>query len=382
MKRIHAHIFLQVLTLLLFVIPAAGAERRVNEDLCRPAEMESAIAAYRQLEANGGWPEVPGGATLREGEKNERIALIRQRLAASGDLAAPGDHPEVFDAILKEAVQKFQARHGLTTDGHVGIKTLRELNVSISDRIRQLNANLASCRQFPSFPESSYILVNIPDFTLRLYEDSKLFLSMPVIVGRTDRQTPVFSSRITTLILNPTWTVPQSIAAKDLLPKIKKNPHYLKKSNFRVLTGAKGGKEIDPSTIDWSSLSPSDVPYLFRQASGPANALGRVKFLLPNSDDIYLHDTPGKALFQKDVRAFSSGCIRLAKPLDLAVYLMQGYPMGSLESLTAAISRKKTQSLAVPSPMVVHIVYMTAWVEPDGTIQFRSNLYNREPSRQ
>lgn len=381
MKKIHALIFLQALTLLLFVTPATGSERPVNEDLCRMADMESAIASYRQLEANGGWPEVPDGATLREGDKSERIPLLRQRLAASGDLAAPADNPDIFDGILREAVQKFQARHGLTTDGHVGTKTLRELNVSVSERIRQLSANLACCRQSPSFPESGYIIVNIPDFTLKLYDDNKLSLSMPVIVGKTDRQTPVFSGRITTLILNPAWTVPPSIIAKDLLPKIKKNPNYLKKSNFRVLTGVKGNKEIDPATIDWSSLSPADVPYQFRQSSGPGNALGRLKFFIANPHDIYLHDTPGKALFQKDERAFSSGCIRLAKPLDLAVYLLQGSPMGSRESLAAAISRKKTQSLAVPSPMVVYIVYMTAWVDPEGTIQFRPNIYNREPAR-
>ena len=345
-------------------------------ELCRLPAIEEALSRYRLLAAQGGWPPVPAGPALREGDRNERIPFLRQRLVASSDLVAPADQEHVFDGILKEAVQRFQLRHGLTADGLVGAKTLRELNVPVSERIRQLALSLERCRLLPPLPERRHILVNIPDFTLKLFEDDELRFSMPVIVGRYHRQTPVFNSRISSLVLNPTWTVPQSIATKDLLPKIKKDPGYLKQSHFRVFRDWKTNAEIDPATIDWANLSPARFPYRLRQDPGPANALGRVKFLLPKPYTAYLlHDTPARELFQQDTRALSSGCIRLARPLELAVYLLEGTPLGSIDALTAAISGEKTQNLAIPSPIAVYVVYITAWVDLEGIIQFRPDIY-------
>jgi murein L,D-transpeptidase YcbB/YkuD len=313
-----------------------------------------------------------------------RIPLLRKRLIASGDLAAPTEEEyfSLFDETLREAVQRFQTRHGLIADGVVGAKTLTELNVPVSERIRQLAASLERCQPLPSLLEPRHILVNIADFTLKLYEDGELRLSMPVIVGKTYRQTPVFNGRISSLVLNPAWEVPHSIATKDLLPKIKKNPGYLRKSAIRVFLGWNPGTEIDSAGVDWTSLSPSRFPYRLRQEPGPANALGRVKFLFPNPYDVYLHDTPSRDLFQKDDRTFSSGCIRLARPLELAVYLLQGTPLGSMEALTAAIASDKTQSIPIPSPIAVYMAYMTAWVDRDGTVQFRRDIYNRDPAPQ
>ena len=297
---------------------------------------------------------------------------------AGGDLAATAGQGDVFDGILKEGVQRFQTRHGLTADGTVGARTLSELNVPISERILQLTASLERCQPLPQLLEPRHILVNIADFTLKLYEDGKPVLSMPVIVGKTYRQTPVFNGRISSLVLNPTWEVPHSIATKDLLPKIKKNPGYLGQMHFRVFQGWKGAAEIDPATINWANLSTTHFPYRLRQDPGPTNSLGRVKFLFPNPYDVYLHDTPARELFQKDARTFSSGCIRIAKPLDLAVYLLQGTKLNAMDTLTGAIAREKTQQIVIPAPIAVHIVYMTAWVDREGIIQFRPDIYNRD----
>jgi L,D-transpeptidase YcbB len=350
-------------------------------ELCLLPALEKSLVQYRRLAEQGGWPMVPAGPTLHPGESNERVPLLRKRLAVSGDLAVPASQADLFDEDLKEAVQRFQSRHGLSEDGLVGVQTLRELNVPISERIFQLQASLERCEPLPPLLERRHILVNIADFTLKLFEDGKLLLSMPVIVGKTYRETPVFNGRISSLVLNPSWNVPHSIATKDILPKIKKDPGYLRRMHIKVLRDWKTGTEIDPATINWAKLSEAHFPYRLSQEPGPDNALGRVKFLFPNPYDVYLHDTPAQELFAKDDRTFSSGCIRLSKPLELAAYLLQGTPLGSIEGLMAEIAKEKTQSVAIPSPIAVHIVYMTAWVDRDGTIQFRRDVYKRNPVR-
>ena len=373
--------FCCALVVVLLPVPAMAAPEAQPAlgELCLLPALEKSLSQYRQLATQGGWPQVPAGPTLREGDSNDRILILRKRLVASNDLAAPSAQGDRFDEILKEAVQKFQTRHGLSADGAVGTKTLTELNVPINQRIRQLAASLELCQPLPQQLEPRHILVNIADFSLKVFEDGKPVLSMPVIVGRTYRQTPVFNGLISSLVLNPTWEVPHSIAIKDLLPKIKKNPGYLAQLHLRVFQGWKPATEINPASVHWANLNPAHFPYRLRQDPGPDNALGRVKFLFPNPYDVYLHDTPARELFKKDARTFSSGCIRIAKPLDLAVYLLHGTPLGSMDALTAAIAREKTQPIALPSPIAVHIVYMTAWVDPDGTVQFRPDIYNRNP---
>jgi murein L,D-transpeptidase YcbB/YkuD len=347
-------------------------------EVCRLPALENALSHYRQLDAQGGWPRVPAGPTLREGDRNERIPVLKQRLIADADLPESEGQGDIFDEKLREAVKRFQARHGIAADGLVGGRTLRELNVPSGDRLRQLAASSERCKQLPRLLDHRYIIVNIADFTLKLFADSQLRLSMPVIVGTRYRQTPVHSGRISFLELNPSWNVPPSIASKDIIPEVKKNPAYLKEQHLRVLRDWKSSEEIDPATIDWASLSPARFPYRFRQDPGPLNALGRVKFPYPNPYNLVLHDTPARGLFREDARAFSSGCIRLARPLELAAYLLQGTPLGSRESLTAAIAGEKTRRLAIPAPIAVYIVYMTAWVDRAGTIQFRPDVYGRD----
>lgn len=361
--------------------PWAAAETPSAEGtICRPQALEDALSRYRCLEAQGGWPRVPAGPTLREGDRNQRISFLKRRLTASGDLTAPAGRADVFDGILDAAVKKFQARHGLQADGLVGVKTLRELNAPIIKRIQQLAASVRRCGRLPVLPDRRHILVNVADFTLKLFEDGKLRLSMPVIVGTAYRQTPVVCGRISSLTINPYWNVPLVIAIEDLLPKIRENPEYLRRFHFRVLRDWETGEEVDAAEIDWANLSPESFPYWLRQDPDPDNPLGRVKFSFPNPYGLFLHDTPAGGLFRNDVRTFSSGCIRLARPLGLAVYLLQGTPLGSMEALTAAISSSETQKLDIPSPIAVQIVYLTAWVDADGTIQFRPDIYNWDPA--
>jgi L,D-transpeptidase YcbB len=382
LTRSLCRIFCCVLALALLPVCAwATALPPPARELCRLPLLEEALIRYRQLAEQGGWPRVPAGPVLREGDRDERIPALRGRLAASADLTEPGEEPELFDGTLKKAVQRFQRRHGLKADGLIGRHTLRELNVPVGQRIRQLVVNRKRCQALPPLLERRHILVNIADFTLNLYEDGELLLSRPVIVGRTYRQTPAFNSRITALVLNPGWNVPHSIATRDLLPEIRKNPATLAQMGLRVLRDWKTGVEIDPAAIDWPSLSPERFPYRLHQDPGPANALGRVKFFLPNAYGVYLHDTPARELFRPATRTFSSGCIRLARPLELAVYLLQGTPLASLDALSAEIAGGKTQTLAIPSPVAIYIVYLTAWVDPEGSIQFRRDVYRRDSVR-
>lgn len=377
LKMRHFFCVALLVVLLPSLVKAAPVPSPIMGDLCLLPALSKSFLYYQQLAAEGGWPQVPVGPTLREGDQSERIYSLRERLVASNDLAASESSGGHFDTILKQAVQKFQSRHGLTVDGVVGPKTLAELNVPIEDRVSQLSASLQRCQPLPQILENRHILVNIADFSLKLFENGKLVLSMPVIVGKSYRQTPVFSGRVDTLVINPSWNVPNSIATQDILPKVQKNIGYLRQMNFRVLRSWKAKTEIDPATIDWKNFSSSRFPYQLRQDPGPSNALGRVKFLFPNPYDVYMHDTPARELFRKNSRTFSSGCIRLAKPLDLAIYLLQGKPLGSLDALNEAIVSGETRSVSIPSPIAVHIVYMTAWVDHEGIVQFRPDIYNR-----
>ena len=418
-----------VFTFLPFYALAVDESLSERRQLCDISALEKAISDYLQID-EGGWPQIPAGPALREGDRNDRIPLLKKRLIVSGDLepahkpnqieavngnlietlpvsqthrdptingfasnqngsppllqkkpATKNDPAElinqdnVFDEMLKEAVQRFQTRHGLTANGIVATETLKELNVPVRERIKQLSATIARCRKLPPLQENRYILINITDFTLNLFEDGKPVLTMPIIVGKTTQQTPEFDGLITNLIINPAWSVPYSIASKEYLPKLKKNPGYLSRSRMQVY---RANQRIDPSTINWSSYSERNFPLLLRQDPGPGNSLGRIKFMFTNPHDIYLHDTTTKKLFQRFPRAFSHGCIRVKNPIDLAVYLMQETPMGSEEAVKSAINKGKTQSLNLPSPIPINIVYITAWVDSEGTVQFRPNIYNRK----
>lgn len=331
---------------------------------------------YRDIEGMGGWPAVPVGPTLRRGDSDPRVVIVRSRLAASGDLRVnmnPGS-PE-FDAALDTAVSNFQARHALDADGVVGKQTLAAMNVSVDYRIEQLRASLERLRWVNQEAADTLVAVNIAGFQALFIKDGELTWTTRAMVGKTYRRTPVFRGDIAYMEFNPTWTIPPTILAKDTLPAIKRDPNYLASKNIRVID--RNGGFVDPATVEWSRYS-KGVPYTLRQDPGPTNALGTVKFIFPNEHFVFLHDTPHRELFDRPERAFSSGCIRIEDPMRLAELLLadpEQYPRTALEGIVAS---RKTQRISLKPKVPVIIVYLTAALDDSGNIMFLNDIYNRD----
>jgi murein L,D-transpeptidase YcbB/YkuD len=343
--------------------------------------MRRALALYRKIAARNGWSLVPSGPKMLKDMRDKRVQAVRSRLVAEGYLD-PGSSvdEELFDSSLGEAVRRFQERHGLDVDGVVGAATLTELNVPIKDRIRQIKLNMERWRWLPQDLGVRYILVNIASFQLEVIERGRKVINMRVVVGRDYRHTPVFSGKMTHLVLNPYWYVPQKIAVEDKLPLIRKDPGYLASHRMKVLNGwGPDAEEIDPGNIEWFKVNAKNFSYVLRQEPGPANELGQVKFIFPNRYNVYLHASPSsKVLFWKSVRTFSSGCIRIHKPIELAKYLLRGNPNWTREQILAAIEKGVEQRVDLSEPIPVHLLYWTAWVDENGSIQFRKDIYGRD----
>lgn len=340
------------------------------------------LAELRVLREAGGWPAIEPGETLRTGDIGLRVAQLSARLQASGDYpggASAGGSPDIFDDELAAAVMRFQSRHGLTADGLVGRASLAALNQPIQNRINQIIVNLERWRWLPESLGERYVIVNIAGFSLDVIEAGESTMQMRVVVGRPYRRTPVFSDTIRYLVLNPSWEVPTRIATQDKLPLIRENPGYLADQGFNVLQGwGADERSIDPATVDWSTVTASNFPYRLRQGPGPLNALGLVKFMFPNRFSVYLHDTPSRNLFAEDARAFSSGCIRLERPLDLAELLLgdnEAFPRTEIDRI---IEQGREQTVSLPRPIPVHLLYWTVWVDDTGTLQFRDDIYGRD----
>jgi len=357
-----------------------GAGARLESLLPNAPEYHALVArleTLRRLRDDGGWPVIDQGATLRSGDSGPRVAQLIDRLRVSDDFdGPPGDR---FDAAVDSAVRRFQARHGLTADGLVGRGSLTALNVPIQVRIDQIIVNLERWRWLPETLGDRYVIVNIAGFRLAVVEHGEPTLTMRVVVGRPFRRTPVFSDTIRYLVLNPSWDVPATIATQDKLPLIKENPNYLAENGFQLLQGwGADERRIDPASVDWSQVSARNFPYRLRQGPGPMNALGRVKFMFPNKFSVYLHDTPSRNLFAEDARAFSSGCIRLQAPLDLAELLLRDNPNWSRPAIDRAIAEGREQTVTLGQPLPVHLLYWTVWVDEDGVLQFRDDIYGRD----
>lgn len=335
------------------------------------------LSVHREIAASGGWPTVPPGETLKPGMRVSRISRMRARLRASGDITVDSAKPDLYGPALVMAVKRFQNRHGLEPDGVVGKQTVAAMNVPVEERIRQIVLNMERWRWLPEDLGDRYILVNIAGFKLTLVDAGAVWDRMRVAVGKPYRRTPVFSDRIRYLEFNPYWTVPYSIATRDLLPKIKKNPGILKVKGYELL---RDGKIVAPETINWSSLSRKNFPYTLRQKPGPKNALGRVKFMFPNQFAVYLHDTPGRQVFGHASRAFSSGCIRLARPIDLAEEVLRDIPDWNRERIDAVLETGKRTVVNLKKSLPVHLTYSTAWSGEGGTINFRPDIYGRDKS--
>jgi len=342
--------------------------------------LKSALFKYKNIKNSGGWHKVPMGSKLRKGDTGKRIAALRSRLTISGDLSDSNNgNAEYFDETLESSVKKFQARNGLKIDGVVGSNTLSGLNISVEDRIEQIKLNMERWRWLPQNLGERYVLVNTANFELDIIENEQTVTSTRAIVGKKKRPTPALSRKITYMELNPYWNIPHKIALNDVLPCIKKDPNYLTDKSIRIFENWEdGAKEVDPESVDWNTVAKENFVYKLRQDPANSNALGRVKFIFPNELSIYLHDTPARTLFNKTKRTFSSGCIRIEKPIELAAYLLTNNSRWTYEKLTAAVNSKKTRTILLSDPINIHILYWTAWVDKDGIVNFRDDIYGRD----
>ncbi len=344
--------------------------------------LKLALAAHEAIARRGGWPRVPTGATLRAGMVDPRVVTLRARLAVSGDLASEGgiaaaDTSPAFDDALQRAVARFQWRHGLEVDSAVGPATVRALNVPAVARATQIRVNLERWRWLPPVLGERYVMVNVPEFRVRVVEAGRPVLDMAAIVGRPLRESPIFTDTMTYLVFSPYWNIPPGITAKDILPKVRANPKYLELHGIRVFRGS-GTTPVDPRSVDWKAVTAANNPYRFRQDPGPENAMGLVKFMLPNRFDVYLHDTPDKHLFARAVRNFSSGCIRIAQPVELAEYVLGPNGGWDRAAIEAAMHAGTERVVRLARPVPVHVLYFTAWADVDGTTHFRDDLYERD----
>lgn len=342
--------------------------------------IENALKQHEKILKDGGWTKVAFVRKLEPGQSHAVVGDLRSRLVVSGDLkrkAVAGDL--IYDDELVTAVKKFQRRHGLNEDGIVGQETLFELNVPVEERVRQLKLALERIRNLPLQEIArAAVVVNLPAFQMDVVEDNEVVLNMRVVVGQssTRHHTPLLHSEINALVFHPTWHVPQSIALKEMLPKLKNDPDYLKRNNYKVIRSDENGtSEVDAAAVDWSATEEKNFPYSFHQRPGDDNALGTIKFIFPNKYSVYLHDTSSRSLFANNRRDLSHGCVRVEKPHDLARYLFSGDPDWPEEKINAAFKQRGERVVALKKKMPVYFIYHTAWVDPEGQVHFRRDIY-------
>ncbi|WP_310599732.1 L,D-transpeptidase family protein [Desulfobulbus sp.] len=340
--------------------------------------LKEALSQYKKYAGKGGWHSVPLGPSLRPGMVDQRVAAIRNRLAATGEYRPKGGgESNLYDDQLKTAVRAFQARHHVEPDGVVGKGTVSAMNVSVSDRINQIRVNLERTRWVVHDMPSSSLIIDIAGFALQYYHDNQQVWNTKVMVGQPYHQTPIFRSAITYIVLNPTWTPTPDIVKNETVPSIVKDPDYLAKQRLRVFDSS--GSEIDPHSIRWQQYQGRYLPYTLRQDPGLDNSLGVIKFLFPNPYHVYLHDTPSKSLFGRTQRAFSHGCIRVQNPLELGRLILTNDPGNpiTIDKMNQILASGKTTTVILKQPLPIYLMYLTTNVR-DGKVMFKPDLYSRD----
>ncbi len=349
------------------------------DDLAPPQEaavrLRAALARYRAIARQGGWPEVPPGPPLLSGDTGSVVPLLRRRLEVTGDLAAGGP-AGVFDSAVADGVRHAQARLGLTPDGVAGAATVAALNVPIQERIRQIELNLERWRWLPRDLGARYLMINSAGFSLEVVDSGRVVFTGRIIAGRVDWPTPIVSSRLTEVTFSPRWTIPQSIAIQEVLPAARRDPEYLLREGIHVLSDTTAeAVELEVGTIAWERIPDSSFAFRLWQEPGPRNPLGRIRFTIPNRFGVALHDTPEPRLFGALARAFSHGCVRVADAERLAIYVLRDVPGWTPDWIRAAAQLPAEWRVPAPDSMPTYLGYWTAWVDPVGTVEFRADLY-------
>lgn len=337
--------------------------------------LEIALVQYQSIVSNGGWPVVPANKRLRLGMVAGDVGILRRRLVASGDLSRSAGGSDSFDSYVQGAVKRFQARHGMPSDGVLGKYTYAALNVSAQVRLTQIETNLVRLRSMAGgFLGDRYVMVNIPAAQIEAIENNRVQLRHTAIVGKIDRQTPILNSKIHEVILNPYWTAPRSIIEKDIVPLMRKDPTYLQRNAIRLFDGK--GNEVAPETIDWNA---QEAPKLmFRQDPGKINAMSSTKINFHNPHAVYMHDTPQQSVFGKLLRFESSGCVRVQNVRELSSWLLRDTAGWDRQAIESGINSGENMEILLADPVPVYFTYFTAWSSADGVVQFRDDVYRRD----
>ena len=337
-------------------------------------DIENSLREYSALVNNGGWNSVPASKKLRLGASDSSVRALRRRLAISKDLDGGLVNSTVFDSYVEAAVKNFQARHGMAVDGVIGQLTLSALNVPAEVRLRQLETNLVRLRSLSGYLGNRYVMVNVPAAIIETVNNGRIHSRHTAVVGKIDRQTPILNSKIYQVNFNPYWTVPRSIIRKDLIPIMQKEPQYLADHSIRIF--APDGTEIPPEKLDWTTEEA--VNYRFRQDPGEKNSLGQMRINFKNPHAVYLHDTPNKNLFGKEVRFHSSGCVRVQNVREFVQWLLKDTNGWARPSIDQTIKGGERIDANMTSPVPLYLTYVTAWGSPDGVVHFRDDVYNRD----
>ena len=343
-------------------------------------QMLQELKRLKSIKEQGGWSKIPNSKQLRYGHSGEHVRLLIERLRSSGDYTCPvSNEDNTFGPCLQQALKRFQKRHGLYPSGKFNSYTRKKMNISVEWKIKKVLLNLDRIKRLPDQDESRYLMINIPDFRLYYRENGQEIFSTRVIVGDKENRTPIFSDEISFIVLNPYWIMPDSIVKNEIIPEILKNPNFLAERGYEVRTSYNTkAAPIDTTKIDWAEVLRTDQTkkYKFMQPPGPKNALGKIKFKFPNRFAVYLHDTPNKKLFKKGQRAFSHGCIRVAEPQRLLAQFARHEQSFSYNRTQRILQGRNKTQLNLSQRVPIHIVYLTAWVDSDGLLHYRNDIYN------